>query len=129
MKSRFIWIVVLLAVFAVFFWLVALKEDPSMENAEKIASQWIVEESLTYVYDGFDLELVKAEKIEDSTYRFKYDFTSRHGGYGNRSDQVVTQVLSDHTMIVIVKDGKISYAATDQHFDEVTGGILPDRAF
>ncbi|MDY9925369.1 hypothetical protein [Methanosarcina sp.] len=97
----------------------ALSTSP--EEAERIARTWI-ETAPTYGFDGFDLELESHEVIETfpEQYILNYTFTSRHGGYGNRTDQIVTQALTPHSIEVTVFEGEVRSAVIDGEWDEVS---------
>jgi hypothetical protein len=96
----------------------ALSTSP--EEAEKIAETWI-ETAPTYSYDGFDLELESHEVLETfpEQHVLSYTFTSRHGGYGNRTDQIVTEALTPHSIEVIVSEGEVRSAVIDGEWDEI----------
>ena len=49
-----------------------------------------------------------------------YTFTSSHGGYGNRTDRIVTEALTPHSIEVIVSEGKVMSAVIDGEWDEIT---------
>ncbi len=85
-------------------------------EAHETASEWI-RNAPTYAYDGQDLQLVDQETEEDTTV-LTYNFTSTHGGYGNRSGEMVTQVLTPHTIEVTVEDGEVIRAIIDEQWDE-----------
>jgi len=97
----------------------ALSTSP--EEAEKIAKTWI-ENAPTYSFDGFDLKLEKHEVMETipEQHLLTYTFTSRHGGYGNRTEQMVTQVLTPHTIEVTVSEKNVTSAVIDGEWDEMT---------
>ncbi|AKB80080.1 hypothetical protein MSHOH_3597 [Methanosarcina horonobensis HB-1 = JCM 15518] len=108
----------------------ALSTSP--EEAERIAETWI-ETSPTYSFDGFDLKLESHEVIETfpEQHILNYTFTSRHGGYGNRTDQIVTEVLTPHSIEVIVSEGAVRSAVIDGEWDEIAQRPLeedPDTA-
>ena len=92
----------------------------SPEEAERIAESWI-ENAPTYSFDGFDLELESHEVFETfpEPQILNYTFTSRHGGYGNRTDQVVTEALTPHTIEVTVSEGEVRSAIIDGDWDEI----------
>jgi outer membrane lipoprotein-sorting protein len=101
----------------------ALSTSP--EEAEKIAEAWI-ENAPTYSFDGFDLKLADHEVIETfpEQHTLKYTFTSRHGGYGNRTDQIVSEALTPHSMEIIVSEGEVKSAVIDDEWNEITQQLL-----
>lgn len=96
----------------------ALSTSP--EEAEKIAETWI-EAAPTYSFDGFDLKLENHEVLETfpEQHFMNYTFTSRHGGYGNRTGQVVTEALTPHTIEIAVSEGEVRSAVIDGEWDEI----------
>ncbi len=110
-------------------------EDPAAENAlenpEKIAENWILNNSPSYRFDGSDLKMVSEEKAsEEELYSFVFSFKSRVSGYGNRTDEMTAQVITSHTIEVVVKDGEVVSAITDGVYDEMkeemTGEDAPE---
>jgi hypothetical protein len=96
----------------------ALSTSP--EEAERIAETWI-ETAPTYSFDGFDLTLEDHEVLEafPEQHVLNYTFTSRHGGYGNRTDQIVTEALTPHIIEVVVSEGEVKSAVIDGEWDEI----------
>ncbi len=95
-----------------------------LEKNEALAENWISNNSLTYIFNGFDLELLFKEKIEEDNYKFIFSFTSNSAGYGDRSDQMSAQVITYHKIEILIKDGEVIKAITDEVFDEITGELL-----
>ncbi|MGB9929192.1 MAG: hypothetical protein ACPK85_12450 [Methanosarcina sp.] len=93
----------------------------SREEAETIARTWI-ENAPTYRFDGFDLKLENHEVLETipEQHSLTYTFTSRHGGYGDRTGQMVTQALTPHTIEVIVSEKNVTSAIIDGEWDEIS---------
>lgn len=104
----------------------ALSTTP--EEAEEIAETWI-ETSPTYSYDGFDLKLEdhKVLEIFPEQHFLNYTFTSRHGGYGNRTDQVVTEALTPHSIEIVVSEGEVRSAVIDGEWDEIAQRPLEEN--
>ncbi len=95
----------------------------SIEDAKAIAEQWI-KESPTYGYDGFDLSFVGQERLGPGRYGFTYSFKSRNAGYGNRSGQIVAQVITPHTIRVRVDDLRIVSAVVDGRWDDLDQQLI-----
>ncbi len=124
MKSRFVWILIILTVFVVSFWF--MMDEEVVEPAEgygEIATNWVLEKSPTYVFDGENLVL-KDERVNEAGYLYTFTFESRHGGYGDRTNQIVTQAFMSHRMEVVVQGGEVISAVTDNIFDEINEVIL-----
>ncbi len=90
-----------------------------LEESRVIAEEWIVESAPTYVFDGFDLTLVESEEVEEDLYRFVFSFVSAAAGYGDRTDEMVAQVVTPHEIEVLVRDGEVISAVTDGVYDEI----------
>ena len=101
------------------------------KEAESIAETWI-ENSPTYSFDGFDMKLEKHDILETipEQHTLTYSFTSRHGGYGNRTDEIVTEVITPHTIEVTVSEKNVISAIIDGEWDEMAQefiGVEPDN--
>lgn len=70
------------------------------DTITEIAREFVVS-SPTFAFDGMEetLEFGPITILESfpEQYVLEATFTSSHGGYGDRTDQVVTQVLTPHT--------------------------------
>jgi hypothetical protein len=85
-----------------------------------LAESWI-REAPTHKYDGSGLALVDYVQQESFPVRhvLTYNFTSSHAGYGDRSDQVTAQVITNHTIKVTIIDGNVDSAIIDGVWDEM----------
>ena len=85
-----------------------------------LAESWI-QRAPTYAYDGSDLRFVSYVQQESFPVRhvLNYNFTSSHAGYGNRSAQVTAQVITGHTIQVVIIDGMVDTAVIDGKWDEI----------
>ncbi len=114
-------IVVALLVLGLFL----MRGESSLESSRDVASSWVENDAPTYIYDGFNLQLQEEEElIKDSKYRFVFTFNSRGGGYGDRTDQIVTQAITPHVIEVIVENRVVVEAITDNIFSELDGELL-----
>ncbi len=95
----------------------------SEQNAVDTALQF-VEDSPTYGWDGIkgSIELVKVYKMRNpnAIWEVVVAFTSSNAGYGDRSDQMVATVLTDHVIKVTVEGDLITSAVTDEVWDELS---------
>ncbi len=106
-----------------------LTEEGSRELAEQF-----VRSSSTFVFDGMEesLEFIKAEDIvveheQDNSgklfqmqgWEFTFRFESRHAGYGDRTGQVLAQVITPHEAVITVKQGEVSSAIMDEVWDMI----------
>lgn len=104
--------------FMVFQKLLAL--EPSMEEAQEITEQWITSMP-TYSFDGSNLILKDHTVIDSlpSTHGLIYTFTSSHEGYGDRSDEVLTEAVINHTIRVALSQREIRKAIIDESWNEI----------
>lgn len=120
----------IILVIAVVFFVFQETEEPQLftqEEAQQVAENWVETTSPTYTFDGMDLTLQDAQVVEpDTTYQFVFAFDSRAAGYGDRSDEMVAQVITPHEMEVVVSSGEVTSAVTDGVFDEMTGQMLEE---
>ena len=92
----------------------------SEDHAVQLATDFLME-SPTYSYDGIpgSIELVEGEQNVD-IWTVTHTYTSRHSGYGDREDQMLLQVLTNHTLVIKIRDGKIISAINDGKYNELT---------
>ena len=101
-----------------------LKQEPIEQNTEKITktkAKNFVENSETYKFDGFDLDLNETLYPDtcENCYQFVFNFKSRHAGYGNRSGQMLAQVITPHTATITIKNSKVTKAILDGKWDMI----------
>jgi len=91
------------------------------DDVEELAKQ-TVKEGPTYHFDGSLLSItsIGIEKTNPPTYTFEFKFFSSHAGYGDRSGQMVAQVLTTHTALVKVRNNEIVVFLIDDVWDELT---------
>lgn len=97
-------------------------EEQKMNDALGIAQRYIVT-TPTFVFDGdintLDIQYVDSDESSPTQYMFSISFDSAHGGYGNREGQMLTQVITHHKMDIIVSEGDVISAVTDDTWDEI----------
>lgn len=97
------------------------EENGMTEKKSREIAREFVETSPTYAYDGMDLqhkETLYPDIAEcEHCYTFVFTFTSRHGGYGDRSGKMVTQVLTPHEAHITIENGEITSAILDEKWD------------
>ena len=87
---------------------------------KEIAASWI-REAPTYKYDGSGLAFVNYVQQESNPVRhvLTYRFTSSHAGYGDRSGKVTAQLITEHSIKIVVVDGNVESAVIDEKWDEI----------
>ncbi len=97
------------------------------EHAIDIAENFL-KKSPTYSFDGIEetIEFVKVDTIRmPNTWLATFKFDSRQSGYGDRTGEILLQVITEHTMAIMVSNGEVISAVTDDVFDELTETMQP----
>jgi len=98
------------------------QEEKERNDALGVAQRFIVT-SPTFAFDGdintLDTEYVGTTKSIPPQYMIRIAFDSTHGGFGNREGQILTQVITPHKMDIIVSEGIVISAVTDEVWDEL----------
>lgn len=90
-------------------------EEVAVKNAMKFVAN-----SPTYRFDGSELEFDRfAYAGCPECYVVYIDFTSNHGGYGDREGQMLIQMITEHKARISVSGGKIVSAILDDEWDMV----------
>ena len=96
--------------------------SPAEKRAMEVVEAY-VKSTPTYQYDGIDrsLQLVETNPSREcaTCIELTYMFQSRHGGYGDRTGKIVTQVITDHTVVVTVNNEQVTTAVMDNRWDAV----------
>lgn len=103
------------------------QETSELERHRELARDWVTTNSPTYLFDGSDLELFSEEKLTDEKEKFVFSFTSSASGHGNRTGEMLAQVITPHQTEVIVENGEVISVVTDRVFDEMKGEILEKK--
>jgi putative hemolysin len=120
-----------LGVFAAFILIIMLvsgciTESPDIDtNDYAKTARAFIEISPTYKFDGSGLKLAGVQKGNcDTCFVYPFTFTSSHAGYGDRTNQIVAQVLTTHTAVVTVDNGRVVSAIIDDKWDEIAQEYL-----
>ncbi len=97
----------------------------SQEDVEMV-KEWIKENASTYTQrGGFDLEHLRTVIVEENIFELSFSFQSNYAGYGpKKDDEVAAQVITDHTIVVILKEGDVVSAITDEKYDEIKEELI-----
>ncbi|QNT76782.1 hypothetical protein [Dehalogenimonas etheniformans] len=91
----------------------------SQEGGQKVALKFVKLEA-TYRFDGIPETLkVTSTTSVGNDWKYTIEYDSRHAGYGNRTGQVLAEVLTHHTAEVTVQAGKVTKAIMDQQWDMI----------
>ncbi len=132
-KKLVFWILAGLIVLIGGLLLIKMEKEPAviqpdkMDEASQVAEEWVRNSSPTYTFDGTDLNLVsEKELVSGGRYQFIFSFVSSAAGYGDRSGQMAAQVITPHTIKIVVENDKVVSAVTDQVFDEIEGEMVDE---
>ena len=96
--------------------------SPAEKRAMEVVEAY-VKNTPTYQYDGIDrsLQLVEINPSSEcaTCIELTYVFQSRHGGYGDRTGKFITQVITDHTVVVTVNSAQVTTAVMDSRWDMI----------
>lgn len=109
---------------------VACNQSPvgSREESQRVAEEFTRLEA-TFRFDGIPetLKVTGTTSVADG-WRYTIEFDSRHAGYGNRSGQMLAQVITHHTAEVTVQAGRVTKAVMDEVWDMISLRMLDDVA-
>jgi len=98
------------------------QEEQEKYDAMGVAQKYVVT-SPTFAFDGLqetlDVEDVSILESYPVQYRIKIAFDSAHGGFGNREGQMLPQVITSHKVDILVSEGEVISAVTDETWDEL----------
>ena len=96
--------------------------SPAEKRAMEVVEAY-VKNTPTYQYDGIDrsLQLVEINPSAEcaTCIELTYVFQSRAGGYGDRTGKIVTQVITDHTVVETVNSAQVTTAVMDSRWDMI----------
>jgi len=115
-----------------------IREYRSYSPDDMELAQDFVKNSPTYVYDGIDetLQLINTAAYSEKTISedhtgdtisgcvFTFTFESSSAGYGDRSGQIVAEVITPHEAVITVDQDKIISAILDNEWDMVNQKLL-----
>jgi len=91
----------------------------SREGSQRVAEEFVRLEA-TFRFDGIPetLKVTGTTSVADG-WRYKIEFDSQHAGYGNRSGQVLAEVITHHTAEITVQTGLVTMAIMDGEWDMI----------
>jgi len=96
-------------------------QQMSEEESQRIAEDF-VRNSPTFVYDGIEGTLILTDALTARCpycWVFIFEFDSRHAGYGNRTGQVLAEVITHHRAVIGVELLEITSAVMDDKWDMI----------
>jgi hypothetical protein len=89
--------------------------DESLTTAENF-----VKNSPTFEFDGIPETLKLSDTVPmDNRIQYVFEFDCRHAGYGDRTGQVLAQVIEHHVAMVIVENEQVISAVIDARWDMI----------
>lgn len=91
----------------------------SQEESEEIARNYLLN-SPTFKFDGMKdtLELVTINQaVCPYCWQFVFEFQCRHAGYGDRTGQMLAEVITSHTASITIDQGEVVSAVMDDQWD------------
>ena len=96
--------------------------DPDTEDAEEIALEFL-RNAATFKFDGIEetIEIEEVRILESYPVQFIViiKFDSSHAGYGDRTGEVLAQVVTPHIAWIKVVEGEVVSAVLDDTWDEL----------
>ncbi|MDP3982332.1 MAG: GerMN domain-containing protein [bacterium] len=100
----------------------------SIGEARATAYNWVVQESSTYTFDGSDLQFEEERVIEEGRrYEFTFSFESSAAGYGDRTDQMLAQVITPHVIVIVVDGSRVVSVVTDNTYLELEEKMVEEE--
>jgi hypothetical protein len=100
---------------------VDVEDEEGFDEQVSLAESWIYENSLTFnERGGSELEHVRTVEIEEGVYEVTFNFTSSFAGYGPvEEDEMAAQVITPHTVVVVIEGDEIKSVIIDDNFSEM----------
>jgi hypothetical protein len=125
-KMKLVCMSVLLAILTIIGVACEQSSVGSQEEGQRTAEEFVRLES-TFRFDGMPdtLEVTSTTSVGNG-WQYTIEFDSRHAGYGNRSGQILAQVITHHTAEVTVQAGLVTKAIMDGVWDMVNQRIVDE---
>ncbi len=124
-------VVVIFIIVALVGFFISTLEVPGPEEEEPsvIAENWIRENSPTFTErGGSNLTLVREVEMEEGVHEVEFTFEADFAGYGKvGEDEIAAQVITEHTIVIVVEDGEVVSAITNGEFDEIQESMIEDE--
>ncbi len=93
-----------------------------------IVAEDYLKDSPTFAFDGREDTVVVVGNLTircPYCWAFEFDFECSHAGYGDRTGQVIAQVITPHTACIAVHRGEVVQATMDEVWDMMEQKMLP----
>ena len=94
----------------------------SQDESKQIAEDYL-RSSPTFEYDGIEnsVNLIAINTLRcPYCWEFTFEFQTRHAGHGDRTGQLLAQVITSHTARVIVLEGEVVSAVCCDNWNMMT---------
>jgi hypothetical protein len=99
-----------------------IETNSTLSEAEELAIYWL-NNAPTFRFDGIEgtMRIINSVILESypEQYVITIAFKCSHPGYGDRSDLILAQVITEHTAVVVVSSGEVQNAVIDGEWDEL----------
>jgi hypothetical protein len=102
------------------------KTPPCTRDKAASLAMNMIKNSPTFTFDGISgsIKQVSADSPDNGqSWKLFYTFKTAHPGHGNREGQVLAEVISEHSVQLMLSNCKIVSAVCDNSWD-----LLSDRA-
>jgi len=100
----------------------------TQEESQQAAEEF-VKSDLTFKFDGIadTFKFIKTVTLRTPfAWQYTFGFQCRHAGYGDRTGQVVAQVITLHTAVIAVIRGQVATATLDGIWNMINQQMLND---
>ena len=97
-------------------------------RSRQIAEEF-VRNSPTFQFDGIEETITLVETLYpdiENAWQFVFQFESRQAGYGDRTGQMLAEVITPHEAIITVEQGEVTNAVMDGEWDMKKQQVLLD---
>ena len=94
----------------------------SRGSGHRKVAEGFARNSPTFVFDGIEDTLRLADTLRPRCpycWVFVFEFDSRHAGYGDRTGQMLAQVITSHEVSIAVEQLEITSAVMDNKWDMI----------
>jgi len=114
-------------------WVSVTKTDTGAISLD--VARYFIKTNPTFSFDGMeetlDAKIIVVRESFPEQYVIEAEFSTLHGGYGDRTDKMVTQAITPHTLEMVVSNGNVVSAIIDEEWDEINQKLwkihdLPD---
>jgi hypothetical protein len=89
-------------------------------NSGLTTAENFVKNSPTYQFDGIPETFKLSDTVPmDGRIQYVFEFDCRHPGYGDRTGQVLAQVIEHHVAMIIMENEQIISAIIDARWDMI----------